>query len=94
MKAWCIWCEDGEQQPKSGMVWIHAKCFQELMDIHRDIEEVKKYMKGEMPRIMASGDRQGYESVERFLIAMDDFRRRWANSMEYIAKILEREAQP
>jgi len=77
----------GNGQPKEGMFWIHESCFQELMDVHNKIESVEKYMKGELPKLTKKGNRLGYESVERFLIAMDDFNRRWNNSMKLIREI-------
>ena len=75
------------QNPKSDMVWIHEHCFVELLDVHDKIEHVTEYMKGTLPRLNTEGTKIGYESVERFLVAMDDFNRKWANSMKLIDKL-------
>ena len=80
-KAWCIWCEMGPMPPH-GYYWIHPECFETMHDIGSNIEMVEKYMKGEMPRILANGNRQGYESVERFLVEMEDFNRRSRNILK------------
>lgn len=87
MKAWCIWCQTGSlPNPLSDkeMVWIHTKCFEQLMDVHDKIEHVTEYMKGTLPRLNQNGDKIGYESAARFLASMDDFNRRWNNSMNFI----------
>lgn len=87
MKAWCIWCEMGSTKPRDGMLWIHEHCFLELDDVRNRIKMVEKYLRGEMPRILKNGDKRGYESVEKFLVAMDDFNRRWNNSMKLIKEL-------
>lgn len=77
-KAWCIWCETG-QIPKHGYYWIHPECFERMDSIHRDIESLEKYLKGELPRIDAEGNIRGHKTVEDFLVSMADFDRRWRN---------------
>lgn len=87
MKAWCIWCQTGSlPNPLSEkeMVWIHTECFEQLMDIHNKIEQVTEYMKGTLPRLAENGNKIGYDSVEQFLVAMDDFNRRWKNTMNLL----------
>ena len=86
MKKWCIWCQMGSM-PKDGYVWIHEECFEKMHSIGSNIEMVEKYMKCEMPRIKSNGDRQGYESIEKFLVAMDDFNRRSRNIMKLIKSV-------
>ena len=88
MKKWCIWCEMGSM-PKDGYVWIHEECFERMHNIGSNIEMVEKYMRGEMPRILANGNRQGYESVERFLVEMEDFDRRSSNVRRLIKSFRE-----
>ena len=47
MKAWCIWCEDGDKYPpmykRNGMVWIHEKYANQLMDINQDIKSKEAF---------------------------------------------------
>jgi hypothetical protein len=87
-KAWCIWCELGEQ-PKHGYYWIHPECFEKLYSIQSNIKMVEKYLNGEMPRILSNGDKRGYESVESFLTEMADFDRRSRNVMKLIKSMRE-----
>jgi len=84
--TWCIWCETRNRKPPKGKFWIHEKCFFELDDTRNKIKTVEKYLKGELPRILENGDKRGYESVEKFLVSMDDFNRKWTNLMELIEK--------
>lgn len=87
MKAWCIWCQTGSlPNPLSEkeMVWIHTKCFEQLMDVRDKIENVTEYMKGTLPKLAENGNKIGYDSAEQFLVAMDDFNRRWKNTMKLI----------
>jgi len=87
MKAWCIWCQTGSPpNPLSDkeMVWIHTKCFEQLMDVHDKIEHVTEYMNGTLPRLAENGNKIGYDSAVQFLVSMDDFKRRWNNSMNFI----------
>ena len=86
MTSWCIWCETRTCKPPKGKFWIHEKCFFELDDVRNKIKTVEKYLKGELPRIKENGDMQGYESVEKFLVSMDDFNRRWTNLTKLIEK--------
>ena len=87
MKAECWYCGCPSGIAKHGMIYLHQKCFEEITDMNDKIEFAVKYAKGEMPRVLANGNRQGYESFERFLVAMDDFQRRWKNTTELIKKL-------
>ena len=88
-KKYCMWCETGSVNPNTinPMVSLHLDCFTEITSIASDIESVTKYLKGEMPRLNKAGRRLGYESVEAFLISMQDFDRRWKNSMKLIQDV-------
>lgn len=70
-KAWCIWCENGKQYPtkykENNIVWIHEKCFEELVDFNEDLEEVKN--------ILERNDK--IREVEDFLEQMKVFDSRW-----------------
>lgn len=87
MKAECWWCGDPEGIAKHGMIYLHPKCFNEITDMNDKIEYAVKYAKGEMPRVLANGDKQGYKSLEKFLIAIDDFSRRWENTEKLIKSL-------
>ena len=82
-KAWCMWCETG-QEPKHKYLWIHPECFEQITSIASNLETIEKYLKGEMPRISKNGNKLGRDTVEQFLIAMNDFDRRWRNSRKLI----------
>ena len=87
-KAWCIWCEMGEI-PKHGYYWIHPECFEKIHSIALRIEQVDKYLKGELPRISKDGNKLGYVSVENFLAEMADFDRRSRNVMKLMKSARE-----
>lgn len=87
MKAECWWCGDPEGIASHGMIYLHQKCFDKITDMNDKIEYAVKYAKGEMPRVLANGDKQGYASIEKFLVAMDDFHRRWENTTKLIASL-------
>lgn len=83
MKAWCIWCETGGV-PSHGYYWIHPECFERMEAIAGQIETVTKYLKGELPRIIANGDKRGRDTVEQFLVDAYDFERRSRNVFKLI----------
>ncbi len=87
MKAKCWYCEVPDGIAKHGMIYLHPKCFDEITDMNDKIEFAIKYAKGEMPRVLASGNKQGYESFEKFLVGVDDFSRRWANTEKLIKSL-------
>jgi len=87
MKAECWWCGDPQGIAKHGMIYLHRKCFDAITDHNDDLEYCVKYAKGELPKFKANGDREGYESFKAFLISMHDFRRRWKNTENLIAKL-------
>ena len=86
-KAKCIWCEVPDSIAKHGMYYLHKECFEQITDMNDKIEFAVKYAKAEMPRVLASGNKQGYESFEKFLIGVDDFSRRWANTEKLIKEL-------
>jgi hypothetical protein len=87
MKAWCIWCEDGENYPKSfaknNMLWIHEKCFNEITDMRSKIDGVREFMEGKRPY----KNRSDYETVEKFLSEMGSFAKRFDNSAALIKSL-------
>jgi len=91
MKAWCIWCEDGDRYPpmykRNGMVWIHEKCANQLMDINQDIKSIKEMLKGVHPRNKKEKDR--LKVVVDFIKDMEDFRKRWDNTIKMIKNCKE-----
>ena len=82
-KAWCIWCEMG-QMPSHGYYWIHPECFERMEAIAGQVQTVNKYLKGELPRITAKGDKQGRDTVEQFLVDSYDFERKARNVFKLI----------
>lgn len=93
-KAWCIWCEDGIIYPKNGYCWIHPQCFDEIASIARNIEQVGKYLRGELPRIKGNGELLGYKTVEEFLVSMADFDKRSKHVMELFKQMRANEEPP
>jgi len=59
----------------------------EAFDTHNKIKVAVKFAKGEMPKLLASGDKMGYQSFSNFLLELDDFNRRWNNSMELLNEV-------
>jgi len=76
MKRWCIWCESENRTPK-GWFWIHTNCAHKLMNIHNDIEAVKKILQGIHPRNKKESDR--LKCVCKFVEDMEEHRKRWDN---------------
>lgn len=87
VRAECIWCGDPEGTTKSGLLWIHRKCFEEITDRNSDIEAAVEFAKGERPRVLANGDKQGHEAIERFLVEMQEFRQKYVNTVALIKKL-------
>ena len=85
VKAWCIWCETGDQLGKHGMFWIHEKCSDELMDISSDIKSIKKMLKGEHAR--NKEEESKIETIYKFIKDMEAFNRRWEGTMNIIKSI-------
>jgi hypothetical protein len=85
MKAYCIWCEIGNCNTKNGYLWIHQRCADELMDISQDIKSIRKILEGIHPR--NNIDEDNLNTVKKFIDDMQDFRRRWDNSMKIITQI-------
>jgi len=87
MKAQCIWCEDSDSQGPRGLYYIHQKCFFEISDMNSSIEYAMKYAKGELPKIKANGDQEGYDNFAKWLQAMSTFQKQWAGVAEKIKKL-------
>jgi len=85
-KRFCFWCQTGTLRPNQ-MLSLHQDCFFKALDVRDKIDFAVKYAKGEMPKILENGDRRGYESFEKFLVAMDDFNRKWKNFEKIIEKM-------
>lgn len=86
-RAECIWCGYPEGTTKSGLLWIHRKCFEEITDCCGDIKVAIEFAKGERPRIKANGDREGYEALEKYLIEMQAFRQKFTRTVALIQKL-------
>jgi hypothetical protein len=82
MRAWCIWCENGESKGKHGYYWIHMKCAEQLIDINGDIESIKKMLLGIHRRNQDDEDK--FNVIMKYIEDMEDFRRRWDNTMKLI----------
>ncbi len=86
-KAECWWCGDPQSIAKHGMIYLHQKCFDEITDANGDIEAAMEFARGERPRVLANGDKQGYEALEKYLVEMQSFRRRFENTKALIQKL-------
>ena len=84
MRAECFYCGNPTFIAKHGLIYLHKECFEEITDTQGQIEFCVKYVKGELPKFMANGDRIGYESFEKFLISMQDFQKRWKHTTKII----------
>jgi hypothetical protein len=87
VRAECIWCGDPDGTTKHGLLWIHRTCFEEITDCCQDIKAVVEFAKGERPRILANGDKEGYEALEKYLIEMQAFRQRYDNVAALLKKL-------
>jgi len=87
VRAECIWCGDPQGTTKNGLLWIHRKCFEEITDCCSDIKAAVEFAKGERPRVLANGDKQGYEAIEQFLVEMQAFRKKYACTVALIKKL-------
>jgi len=89
MKCWCVWCEQGEGVSKSGYYWIHPKCADELMDISGDLKSVKEMLQGIHRR--NKQDDNKFSVICKFIADMEDFKRRWDNTIKKIKEYREGE---
>lgn len=65
----CFWCEMGtvpKNLREKGFVWIHQKCFIELIELRDDFKGVKEILEGKRN-----------EEIEIFLERMRKFDERW-----------------
>lgn len=91
-RAECIWCGDPEGTTKNGLLWIHRRCFEEITDCCGDIKAAVEFAKGERPRVLANGDNQGHEAIEKYLICMQEFRQKYTNTVALIKKLQSNES--
>jgi len=87
-RKFCIWCEMGSE-PNGDYLWIHKNCFDELISVRDNIKTVGEYLRGEMPRVTANGNKLGRDTVEDFLVAMADFDRRSRNTRKLIKSMVQ-----
>ena len=90
VKAWCIWCEaeSDSHKLKSGYYWIHQKCAEELMDYGSEVKNVKKMLLGVHQRNKRDTDK--INVIIEYINDMDDFRRKWLNTMKLLSPSPER----
>lgn len=84
-RAWCIWCEEGDRKSPSGYYWIHMKCAKQLIDINSNIESIKKMLLGIHRRNQDNENK--FNVIMKYIEDMEDFKRRWDNSMKIIKKL-------
>jgi hypothetical protein len=78
-KAWCVWCQTGSV-PKTGYLWIHEKCANEIMDRSSDIKTIREILEGKHPRCAENpGDRIAV--VLKMVSDMEAFDQKWKNAM-------------
>ena len=79
----CLWCQYGNV-PKSlnekGFVWVHLSCLMELQDFRQDTKAIKEILEGKRN-----------ESIEVYLERMQNFDKKWNNSMKLIKLLEEQE---
>ena len=75
----CFWCQTGNV-PKNlqnkGFVWIHLDCLMEINDFRQDTKAIQEIIKGKRN-----------ESIENYLERMQEFDRKWNNSMKLIKQL-------
>jgi hypothetical protein len=76
-KAWCIWCETGDESNRE-YFWIHPDCFEKLMDWGSLASYVSKN-KSALP----SDFQEKWEELK-------DFQRRWEGSMKIVKGVLKK----
>jgi hypothetical protein len=79
---YCIWCEIGNE-PEGDYFWIHKHCFEAICDTSSDIEHVKKML----------DEKKSIPEIIDFLKSMEDFRRRWNNSVALISELMKEPKQ-
>ncbi len=80
MSMWCFYCQSGDTSGvvfKNGFAWIHQTCFEELLDNANSVEQILKIVNGEKPD----------DSITKFIERMEDFKRRWGNSMKFVEEV-------
>ena len=88
VKAWCIWCENGNQLGNNDYFWIHEECAHKLMGIHSSIRCIKEMLKGEHPR--NKEEETKIETIYKFIEDMETCERRWKGTMKIIRDITKK----
>ena len=73
VKAWCIWCETGNQLGNNKYFWIHEECAHKLMGIHSQVRCIKEMLKG-------------YDRIENYVSAENKLSIQW---LEWCGFVLE-----
>lgn len=63
----CFWCQSKsipKRMREKGFVWLHEKCFGEIIDFKDDLKKVREIIEGKEEKS---------ETVERFLRRMEQF---------------------
>lgn len=87
MKAYCIWCENSDSRGPRGLFYIHQECFFKISDMNDSIKYAMKYAKGELPKLKANGDQEGYDNFAKWLEAMGAFQQQWVGVVEKIKRL-------
>lgn len=87
-KAWCCWCENGNELSSSGYFWIHEDCFNKICDISSNIEAIKKILEGSHARNRFEKEgKSKMDIVADFIKDMEQWEKQWRGSMDIYEKI-------
>lgn len=92
MKAWCIWCESPQNsEPKNGYYWIHNDCANKLMDIKSNLDTILEILNGMHRRNKNNPQTEKVDLVIKYISDMQEFDRKWNNTMKLIKQIKHKE---
>ena len=70
VKAWCMWCENGNSTPKPGYFWIHMECWEKLQDWRGLAKWVEDHPEG-----LPEDFKEQWECAK-------EFQRKWSGTIE------------
>ena len=94
VKAFCIWCESGNENSKNGYFWIHPDCFNKIMDISGNIKSIEEILKGTHARNRYEKEGQSkIDIILKFIEDMKQFEKQWQGSNQIKRQLRTSEVQ-
>ena len=91
MKAFCIWCEYGNNLSSTGYFWIHPDCFNKIMDISDGVSSIKEILEGTHSRNKLEKEGQSkIDIIHDFIKDMEKFEKQWKGSVKLYKELSQK----